>query len=281
MVTVPITHIDEPTSTIEFGFNPGFTNGEALTYIPLEGQGIGGLSTTGTATYDAIVNSASPNTLQLAATSSPGSPLPLNLNPQFSGFRQSVPVTFNPGGFPANSIQFHFNTGFQTTSHFVYQGSGISELKDGVTYWVIPNASNPTVIQLALTQGGTPITFTETGSKTFTFDPSVSINGNDNTVALGFNYALAGTLPTGTPLVYHGALDFNVQGLTSGTTYYVIQDPANPQIMRSDPTDHGPAEQQRQLCPGGLLRGGDGFNRKRGGGHLLPGERQLVDQPGQ
>ena len=199
MVTVPITHLDEPTSTIEFEFNPGFTYGEALTYTAvLAGEGIGGLATTGSATYDAIVNSASPNTLQLAAPSSPGSPLPLNLDPQFTGFRQSVSVTLNPSGFPASSIQFQFNTGFQLASHFVYQGSGISELKDGVTYWVIPSASNPTVIQLALTQGGTPITFTETGSKTFTFDPSVSINGNDNTVDLGFNFALAGTLPTGT-----------------------------------------------------------------------------------
>ena len=243
-VTVPVTDIDEPTSTIDWDFNPGFTNGEALTYTPVQNQGIGGLASSGKTTYYAIVSPASPNTLQLAAsqsaaTSSPPSPISLNLNPQFNGFRQSIPVTLNPSGLPAGSIQFNFNAGFLPTTDFVYQGSGISELTDGTTYWVIPNASNPNVIQLAATMGGTPITFAESGPKTLTFDPSVSIDGNNNTVDLGFNYALEpaadnnpGYLNNDKPLVYEGALDFNVQGLTSGTTYYVIQDPGNPQILR-------------------------------------------------
>ena len=74
-VTVPITDIDETTGTIDFGFNPGFTNGESLVYTPLAGQNIGGLvtatvATPAPATYYAVFNSASPNTLQLAATQS-------------------------------------------------------------------------------------------------------------------------------------------------------------------------------------------------------------------
>ncbi len=243
-VTVPITDIDEPTSTIDWDFNPGFTNGEALTYTPVQNQYIGGLASSGQTTYFAIFNPASPNTLQLAATqgaatASPASFISLNLDPQFTGFRQSIPVTLNPSGFAAGSIEFNFNAGFQPNTDFVYQGSGISELTDGTTYWVIPDASNPKVIQLAGSMGGAPITFAESGPKTLTFDPSVSIDGTNNTVDLGFNFALEplsdgnpGYLANGTPLVYEGALDFNVQGLTSGTTYYVIQDPGNPQIFR-------------------------------------------------
>ena len=106
-----------------------------------------------------------------------------------------------------------------------------------MTYWAIPDATNPTIIQLSDTMGGTPITFTESGKQTLTFDPSVAISGNNNTVNLGFNFALAkggnpGYLANGTPLVYEAALDFSVQGLINGTTYYVIQDPADPQVMR-------------------------------------------------
>ena len=71
-----------------------------------------------------------------------------------------------------------------------------------------------------------------------TFDPSVSIDSDANTVDLGFNYALAtqangsATLPSGTPLVYYGALGTAVANLTDGTTYYVIQDYADPSLMR-------------------------------------------------
>ena len=36
------------------------------------------------------------------------------------------------------------------------------------------------------------------------------------------------TLPSGTPLVYFGALGTAVENLTDGTTYYVIQDSAEP-----------------------------------------------------
>ena len=62
--------------------------------------------------------------------------------------------------------------------------------------------------------------------------PSVAIDSDTNTIDMGFNYALADTLPSGTPLVYYGAPGSVVAGLTDGTTYYVIQDYANPRLMR-------------------------------------------------
>ncbi len=75
----------------------------------------------------------------------------MNLDPEFQGFRQSLPVTVNPTGqqLPSNSIEFGFNAGFTLGDSFIYQGSGIGGLTDGVRYWAIPNSSNPDVIQLA------------------------------------------------------------------------------------------------------------------------------------
>src|SRR5262249_28757852 len=37
-VTVPITTVDPVTGRIEFGYNPGFTDGEVLTYTPVAGR---------------------------------------------------------------------------------------------------------------------------------------------------------------------------------------------------------------------------------------------------
>jgi hypothetical protein len=237
-ITVPISDVDETTGTIQFDSSP-FTNGEVLTYHAAPGEAIGGL--TDGSTYDAIVTQASPNTLQLAAPSAPTTALPLNLDPEFQGVRQSLPVTVNPSGLPVDSIEFKFNAGFQLGDSFIYQGSGIDGLNDGVRYWAIPNASNPDVIQLASSlanaQANTAVPIGSNaggsdGSAQLVFDPSVSIDSTTNTIDLGFNYALAGTLPTGTPLVYYGALGTVVANLTDGTTYYMIQDSANPRIMR-------------------------------------------------
>ena len=240
--SVPISDVNETDGTITFDSNPGFTDGEPLTYHAVAGQLIGGL-TDGT-TYYAIVKSASPDTLQLAAAAPVGGvdgpAIPLNLDPEFQGFQQRLPVTVNPSGGLTNSIQLGFNAGFQLNDSFIYQGSGISGLTDGVRYWAIPDSSNPDVIQLAdsysdaVAGNALPIGSNaggSDGSATLTFDPSVSIDSDTNTIDLGFNYALAGTLPTDTPLVYHGALGSTVANLTDGATYYVIQDPANPRIM--------------------------------------------------
>ena len=215
---IPITDVDETSNTIDLGFNPGFTDGEALVYNDASDQRIGGL-TNGT-TYYAIVNPASPTTLQLAATPKSGdvdgAAVPLNLDPYFQGFRQNLAVTVNPNGGLPNSIDFGFATGFQLYDNFVYQGSGIAGLTDGVTYWVIPDPSDPNVIQLASSSANAsasppvPVAIGSsaggsTGHATLTFDPSVSIDATNNTVSLGFNYANVPTaeqsLSNGTALV--------------------------------------------------------------------------------
>ncbi len=225
-LTIPVTSVDESTGTLNFGFNPGFTNGEALTYAPAANRRIGGLSS---GTYYAIVNPANPNALQLATTPG-GSAVPLNLDTEFQGFQQNLPITIQP----TNTIQFSFAPGFQAGDHFVYEGSGINGLTDGVTYWPIATA-DPTHFQLASSaqNAQNKVALSLSGSPTtFTFNPSVSINPTDNTIDMGFNYALANTLPTGTALVYYGALGTDIANLSDGTTYYVVQDPANPRIMR-------------------------------------------------
>ena len=242
-ISVPVSVVDQTDGTITFASNPGFTDGEKVTYHAVQGELIGGLADGGT--YYAIVNAASPDTLQLSATAPvngvDGTPIPLNLDPVLQGFRQSLPVTVNPSGGPANSIRFGFNAGFTLGDSFIYQGSGISGLDDGVRYWAIPDSNNADIIQLADSyadaQAGTPLAIGSNApgglnGSTLVFDPSILLDGDANTIDLGFNYALAGTLPSGTPLVYRGAMGQAVPGLTDGTTYYVIQDMANPRLMR-------------------------------------------------
>ncbi|MCA1685762.1 MAG: hypothetical protein LC745_07190, partial [Planctomycetia bacterium] len=248
-ITLPITSVDPTTNTIVFGsplaftlgFIPGFTDGQAVVYHAVAGKDIGGL-TDGT-TYYAIVNPADPGALLLSATPPSrgvdGPAVPLNLAPVFQGFDQSLPVTINPPNRPANSLQFNFNAGFQLGDHFVYQGSGIAGLVDGVTYYAIPDPNDPTTIQLAASlaqaQAGTAVAISGLNAPgTLAFEPTVSIDATANTVDLGFNYASAPSQPlsNGASVVYHGVLGLDVLGLTDGTTYYVIQDSANPRIMR-------------------------------------------------
>ena len=247
-VTVPISDVNETDGTITFDSNPGFKNGDKLTYTAVPGEMIGGLAS---GTYYAIVNSASPDTLQLsltAPTQGPTGPVngavvPLNLDPEFTGFQQNLPVTVNPRKMQPNTIKFSFNAGFTLGDSFIYQGSGITGLTPGVRYWAIPDSqdstSTSTVIQLADSdtdaQAGTALPISSSivgGMNILTFDPSVSIDSTDNTIDMGFNYALAGALPSGTALIYHGALGSVVQGLVDGQTYYVIQDSQDPRLMR-------------------------------------------------
>ena len=259
-ITVPISDVDESTGTIVFDSDPGFTDGEQLTYQSVDGEQIGGLSD---GTYYAIVNQDSPDTLQLSQTAptqnaqgelTDGPAIQLNLDPVFTGFRQNIPVTLNPSGsqYPPDAIEFSFPTGFLAGDSFIYQGSGIVGLNDGVRYFVIPDASDPNVIQLSESYTnnapGAVAPITTSGSATLTFDPSVQIDSGNNTVDMNFNYALAGTLPSGTSLTYYGALGTNVANLTNGATYYVIQDYADPTLMRL--TTAGATKRLRRIRPG-------------------------------
>ena len=234
-LTVAVTSVDETTGRINLGYNPGFFEGEPMSYTAVPGKAIGGLHS---GTYYAVVDPMYPNALQLSATPN-GPALHLNLDPQLVGTTQNIPVTLNPGGQP-NALQFSFAPGFQLGDRFVYQGTNISGLQAGVTYWTVPSASDPTIIQLATSyanaQAGTVLSFgpgTPT-SAILTFNPAVSINTQTNTVDLGFNYAGApGTkLTNGSSVVYEAALGTKVSGLVDGTTYYVIQDSQNPRVLR-------------------------------------------------
>ncbi len=253
-VTVPISDVNETDGTITFDSNPGFNDGDTLTYNAVADEAIDGLSD---GTYYAIVNSASPDTLQLFSSprknGQDGAVVPLNLDPGFTGLQQRLGVTVNPSHMQPNTIQFNFNAGFTLGDSFIYQGSFISGLTPGVRYWSIPDSqdstSTSTVIQLADSEqdaeAGNALSISSNtvgGVNVFTFDPSVSIDSTDNTIDAGFNIALAGTLSSGASLIYHGALGSVVQGLVDGQTYYVILDSQNPRLMRLTSTSATAAE---------------------------------------
>ncbi len=252
--TVPISDINQTNGMIQFDSAPGFTTGQAVTYQAVKGQAIGGL--VDGATYYVLPDPSNADRLQLASQA--GSPaIPLNLDPVLQGFQQSLPVTVNPQGLPANVIQFPFDAGFGLGDNFIYQGSGISGLQDGVRYWAIPDPANPQLIQLAASysdaQAGlaVPIGANATGGLsggTLVFDPAFRFDATTNTIDMGFNYAdvPGNPLASGTSLTYHGAFGQVVSGLVEGGTYYVIQDAANPRLMRLTSTSAAQAQAAAQ-----------------------------------
>jgi hypothetical protein len=238
--SLPITRIDPSTGTIELGFNPNLTAGEAVVYHAVAGELIGNLQDG--ATYY-VVPTSDPTQIQLATA--PGGPaVPLNLDSQFDGLRQNLPATLSPG---TNTLALGFPTGFALGDSLVYQGTGITGLADGVTYWVIPNTNDPSgqSFQLADSaadaQAGNALPLSSASSSvTFTFDPVLTLRPDVNAFDAGFNIGLTPPFPSGpntTPasfpaLTYHAALGDTIAGLTDGTAYYAMPDPADPRLIR-------------------------------------------------
>ena len=238
---LPVTQVDPTTGTIDFGFNPGLPAGSAVTYTAVAGKRISNLSNG--QTYYVVAVAGIPDDIRLAATPG-GAAIPLNLDPEFDGLTQSLPATLNSS---TNMLSLGFATGFVPGDSFVYQGSGISGLTDGTTYWVIPNADDATGQSFRLAdsqadaQTGTALPITSTTSNvTLVFDPTLTLVAGTNAFDVGFNIGLTAaflsgpsTSPPSFPaLTYRGALGTVIAGLTDGEAYFAMPDPANPRLIR-------------------------------------------------
>jgi flagellin-like hook-associated protein FlgL len=184
-----------------------FTTGEAILYTRsgVGSSDIGGLSNN--TTYYAIESTS--NTFKLATTAA-------------NATAGTAVVITSPGSgtqsfTPVSDILSASNHGFSNTNPVVYSTSGapIGGLANGATYYV--RYINSNTFELAASPGGAKINHTSAGSgtQTFTYMPgtnAVTINGHGFAANEPIVYST-----TGTP----------IGGLTSGTTYYAIQDTAN------------------------------------------------------
>ncbi|MES2789353.1 MAG: hypothetical protein V4719_07010, partial [Planctomycetota bacterium] len=76
-------------------------------------------------------------------------------------------VTSNTGSSNPNSIDLAYSHGYQTAQPLVYRvqsGNAISGLTNGVTYYAIVDANNPTRLQLSATPNGSAIVFQSVGT---------------------------------------------------------------------------------------------------------------------
>ncbi|MFO0880817.1 MAG: hypothetical protein U0840_26095, partial [Gemmataceae bacterium] len=148
----------------------------------------------------------------------------------------------------ANAVEFEFATGLIAGDQVTYRavaGAAIAGLVDGRNYLLVAvnNPANPNTFQLRDTTTNQIVLlraspkFTWNGKDVY-FNLGRTVNTIDlrqraftpvvtgNTIDLGFAHGFV----TGTKLAYFnaGATDTNIGGLTEGTTYYAVVDPANP-----------------------------------------------------
>ncbi len=235
---------------INVGANNPFVSGEAVVYHKGSSSdtSIGGL-TDGT-TYYVVTNPTHLNQVELAASQSDATAgHTITLTSAGTGTSQKltpVSATFGTAAVDTtnNTITIGSNNPFMLGQAVVYHnggGTSIGGLKDGQTYYVIPDSSDFTKIQLAATPGGNVIALTSGGtsstqslspaggSSAVTFGPSNVIQANlPDTINLGYQHGFV----TGQPVVYDngGGTGIGIQNrdgssgtLNSGSVvYYVI-----------------------------------------------------------
>src|SRR5262249_10317696 len=136
--------------TINFGFNHGFTTGEAVTYSTT-GMALGQL-TNGQTYYVIAVDGT---TIQLAssyANATASTPVALAIT--------GAGVTGTQTIQSQTPIQFGFAPGFNNGDTVVYHAAGgkrVNGLVDGGTYYAIVDPNHPNALLLSATSGGTPI----------------------------------------------------------------------------------------------------------------------------
>ena len=199
--------------TIDFGYNDGFTNGEAVVYNDGGGTAIGNL-TSGQVYYVIVVNST---TIELADTNSDATNgYYLYLSTAGAGTSQhfdtisSNSSTFNGANILGSTLYLGYDDGFSTGQEVVYNdGNGvpIDGLVNNQAYYVIVVDSQD--IQLASSQSnadnGTYLTLTFTG-----------VAAQEKTVALAVGVA-------GDIAASQGAA-VSLAGAGSGATNAVYQD---------------------------------------------------------
>jgi hypothetical protein len=230
--------VDTVANTINVGAN-NFQTGDSVVYHDGGGTSIGGL--VDGQTYYVLKSAPSATAIQLAAMSG-GSAIPL-LSPGTSSTQSLTPasVSFGTGAVntTANTIDLGSNNRLITGEAVVYHkgGSGdtsIGGLTDGQTYYAIVSSSQPDDVQLAGTQAdataGHAIALTSAGtsaSQSLTPADSVFTPADVTSSPLAINVGANNPFTTGEAVVYHNGGGSSIGGLTSGTTYYVIDNPAH------------------------------------------------------
>lgn len=230
----PADAVDTTEHTIDFGFEHGLSDGQAVLYnkggaanTPI------GLLTDNTTYYVIVVDGT---TIQLAATKADAeAKSPILINSTGTGTGHTIRLdakTFNPAtalDVRENTVDFGFDHNLRDDQAVVYRkgldaNTPIGGLVDGHTYYV--DVVDDTTIRLRTSPGGSIVSLTSKGTGTAhvieglnKFDPDSAVDEGDKTIDLGVDHGLA----VDDKVVYHaGSDELAIDGLADGATYYVV-----------------------------------------------------------
>ncbi len=243
----------QPQTPIEFGFAPGFKNGDKLLYTAAPGELVDGL--TSGDPYYAELDPNNPDTL-LLADSPGGTPLVLSLSPVLTSPDGSQTYTITSVDAGSNSFLFDPTLGYSFTAGepLVYQGAlgtTIPGLSSGTTYYAVVDGNNPYVIQLASSPSeamaasayDTQLDLSETMASTLTNGSTVGTIlylGPQGTNQIVFADP-APNFSSGEEVTFNQAAGNAIDGLTNGKNYYVILVAGDPNEIELASTPGGSA----------------------------------------
>lgn len=264
-LNVPITSVDAPDSEIQFDYDPGFTEGQQVTFTPAAGNFLGyndsnnnllGALPAGTYTVHIVNGTSDSNNLYTIQLQNSSGTVALNDSPLFttpegkmlqvvSFDTNSNTVSFDPDALTALGVTL---TNGESLTYTQALDANVSGLTDGQTYYAIVNSTTPGVIQLASTptqaeaanpaiQDASPTLAWNNNGTAQTLSISqieVSENTATNTPWNTLEFTSDPAIPDGTPVTYTEVPGKPIGGLTNGDTYYAYNE-TNPNFDSTDP----------------------------------------------
>ena len=229
-VNVPIVNIDSANTAIDFGYNPGFTSGQTVTYNAAPNQGVNGLTDGDTYTIAPLAGHS--GEYQLLDTSNKVIPIAVDstfgaipyLTTTIDGVSVNLPITQVDDGL--NAIVYASSipgvSAGQSVVYHAAQGQAIAGLVDGTTY-TMQETSTKGEYQLLDADNNPALIYADPAFTGLQQNLAATLDSTAHTVAFGFNTGFTND----SRLVYEGATDSNnanvaIAGLTVGQVYWVL-----------------------------------------------------------
>ena len=229
-VHVPIVNIDGANTAIDFGYNPGFTSGQTVTYNAAPNQGVNGLTDGDTYTIAPLAGHS--GEYQLLDTSNKVIPIAVDstfgaipyLTTTIDGVSVNLPITQVDDGL--NAIVYASSipgvSAGQSVVYHAAQGQAIAGLVDGTTY-TMQETSTKGEYQLLDADNNPALIYADPAFTGLQQNLAATLDSSAHTVAFGFNTGFTND----SRLVYEGATDSNnanvaISGLTVGQVYWVL-----------------------------------------------------------
>ena len=290
---IPITNVNTSSSEIMFDFNPGFTEGQTVTFSPASGQFLGYDNSNGSlagalsGTYNTYkvhivsttIDSTDQYTIQL--DDSNGNPIQLDDSPYLTTASGTV-LRIESFNTAANllvlnqadiALGFSLNNGDALTHH-AGLATDVTGLSDGTTYFAIVDpseftnvsSSTPVTLMLASTLDDAEASNPVQQDPTFTWTDT---NGNPQTTTIqqvqtGLTEQLSNAvvlnssqtlIPNGTIVTYNaGGPGTEIGGLQNGVSYQAVVNSSNPTLIYLEQLGQN-SDQPVQLTLNATLQG--------------------------